>query len=58
MDNKQTPPMLRVESKSGTVYYPKFVQNTEDEWEFKDKSFQKIMMPHLTSEKPVNQEKE
>lgn len=51
MDKDDLPPILRVESKSGIAYYPRFHKNTEGAWELNDKSFRKMLKPHTVTEK-------
>jgi hypothetical protein len=58
IDKNDPPPTLRVESKSGAAYYPRYHKNTEGEWELNDKSFRNLLKPHLTSEKPVKTDKD
>jgi hypothetical protein len=59
MDKKKVngddlPPMLGIKSKTtGITYFPKFVKNTQGEWELKDKEFQKILMRHSVLEEPL-----
>ena len=52
-ENNDLPPTIRVESKSGIAYYPRYHKNTKDEWELNDKSFQKILKPHMVKEKSI-----
>jgi hypothetical protein len=51
MDKADLPPILRVESKSGIAYYPRFHKNTEGAWELNNKSFLNLLKPHIVSEK-------
>lgn len=58
MNKDDKPPILRIKTKSGAVYYPRFHKNTQGEWELNDKSFREIFMHQSPSEKPAKEEKE
>lgn len=50
MDKDDLPPILRIDAGNGRAYYPRFHKNTDGEWELNDKSFRKMLRPHLVLE--------
>lgn len=50
-------PIVRVETKSGMIYYPKFEKDTEGKWRPVDLSFQKMNRLRYNSEMRVNKDK-
>ena len=50
-DKNDLPPILRIDAGNGMAYYPRFVKNTEGEWELNDKSFRKMLKPNTVTEK-------
>ena len=49
-------PMVRVETDSGLVYYPRFEKNTQGKWVPTDPSFQEINRHRYDSEKTVKKD--
>jgi hypothetical protein len=58
MEENDYPPIIRVDLGNGRAIYPQFKKNTEGKWELKDKSFQKMLFQHPTSEKPAEKDKD
>lgn len=54
-DDRQ--PIVRVKTKKGLVYYPKFEKDTEGKWKPVDPSFQKMNRLRYNSEMRVNKDK-
>ena len=49
MERNDKQPTVRVETKDGAVFYPKFKKSTNDVWSLKDKSFQDMLIPKQES---------
>lgn len=52
-ENHNPQPTLRLETPDGIAWYPRFVKNTQGEWELKDKSFLKLLEHHIISGSPL-----
>ena len=57
-EDKDMPPILRIDAGNGRAYYPRYHKNTKGDWELNDKSFQKMFRSHSVLEKTDKTEKD